>query len=125
MNEFVKNSLCNKCLQRNYMGGVLAYNDEDWPQCVHYFENSLDEFFVEEKRCRLICEDMMTWELIDSPNPEYIVVATSITFYLNYFGTLEYQIFLFHFFLLINYTKQEESFDKKSFYINLHHCKHH
>ncbi|VDN60667.1 unnamed protein product [Dracunculus medinensis] len=64
-------------LERNYMGGVLAYNDEDWPQCVHYFENSLDEFFVEEKRCRLMCEDMMTWELIDSPNPEYIVVATS------------------------------------------------
>ena len=36
---------------------MIAYSDENWPGVVDHLENAIEEFFVEEERCRADCED--------------------------------------------------------------------
>ncbi|VDK24286.1 unnamed protein product [Anisakis simplex] len=60
------------------MKGVQAYYAEDWEACVHSLEVSMEEFFIEEEKCRRICEDKLDWETIEGINPEIAIVLTSV-----------------------------------------------
>lgn len=62
------------------MRGVKLYNSGDWQQCVTEFESSLTQFFEEEQKCRLVCEDKLNWETFDGANPEVTIIITSLLF---------------------------------------------
>uniref|UniRef100_F1L401 Synaptonemal complex protein SC65 n=1 Tax=Ascaris suum TaxID=6253 RepID=F1L401_ASCSU len=64
--------------EASYIKGVEAYNSEDWQQCVISLEESMNEFFKEEEKCRRICEDKLDWETIDGVNPEISIILTSV-----------------------------------------------
>ncbi|VDM45671.1 unnamed protein product [Toxocara canis] len=64
--------------EASYMKGVEAYNGKDWHQCVMSFEESMEQFFEEEKKCRRICEDKLDWETIEGVNPEITIILTSV-----------------------------------------------
>ena len=36
---------------------MMAYSNEDWSDVVEHLEKGIQEFFVEEERCRADCED--------------------------------------------------------------------
>ena len=38
---------------------MIAYSDENWPGVVDHLEKAIEEFFVEEERCRADCEDVL------------------------------------------------------------------
>jgi hypothetical protein len=39
-----------------YVNGVEAYNKEDFPSAINYFEESLDDYLENEEQCRTYCE---------------------------------------------------------------------
>ena len=36
---------------------MLAHNSENWEQVVEQMEKSLSDYFVQDERCRVNCED--------------------------------------------------------------------
>uniref|UniRef100_A0A915EG61 EGF-like domain-containing protein n=1 Tax=Ditylenchus dipsaci TaxID=166011 RepID=A0A915EG61_9BILA len=66
-----------KPFERLYMEGVQFYDSEEWNRCSETFERSLEEFFSEDKKCRLQCEDFLDWSSVDTANPELSIVFTS------------------------------------------------
>lgn len=60
--EFV--DLERKPYQESHIQGELAYYDGNWTDVIVHFERALREFYSEEERCRLQCEDKL---LIPSP----------------------------------------------------------
>uniref|UniRef100_A0AC35FY16 Uncharacterized protein n=1 Tax=Panagrolaimus sp. PS1159 TaxID=55785 RepID=A0AC35FY16_9BILA len=64
--------------ERLYMSATQAYEDGDWLKCVEHFDLSLNSFFKEEKKCRMMCEDYLDWGTMQGDNPEMSIVMTSI-----------------------------------------------
>uniref|UniRef100_T1JC44 procollagen-proline 3-dioxygenase n=1 Tax=Strigamia maritima TaxID=126957 RepID=T1JC44_STRMM len=51
----VKN-LETRTFQELYLMGNEAYNSKKYHEVMHYFETALEEYFVAEEECRLLCE---------------------------------------------------------------------
>uniref|UniRef100_A0A0N4ZG57 TPR_REGION domain-containing protein n=1 Tax=Parastrongyloides trichosuri TaxID=131310 RepID=A0A0N4ZG57_PARTI len=70
--------LLRKPYEESYMNGVEAYHNNEWTQCIYWFESSLNEMWEEEEKCRLTCEDRLDFSSIENDNPEISIVFTSI-----------------------------------------------
>ncbi|XP_061178196.1 prolyl 3-hydroxylase 2-like isoform X2 [Saccostrea echinata] len=69
--------LDRKPYQASHILGDIAYDESNWTGVIEHFERALKEFYEEEQRCRLQCEDKLV-----------IPASSHLTDFFHYFAEL-------------------------------------
>lgn len=73
----VKNdSLWLSLLQRMLISGIASYDEGDWHKCISDLETTLEEFWKEERKCRLVCRHSVEWKGVHSDSDIDVILSS-------------------------------------------------
>ncbi|XP_052286889.1 prolyl 3-hydroxylase 1-like isoform X2 [Dreissena polymorpha] len=108
--------------QSHYISGLTAYNDREWVTAADHFQQSLSDYFIEEERCRVGCENGFVHgvfpDFINAIADHYLTVLVceqKCLKMLSTFGTDEVKDFVCEHFNYLQYAYYQANNFEKAF----------